>query len=52
MFVRFAWGRTRLPRRLEDFKDAKFTLQLMNKYKAILHCHLPISLFLSHKSLP
>ena len=31
MFVRFTWGRSRLPRRLADFKDIRFTLQLLDK---------------------
>ncbi len=31
MFVRFTWGRSRLPRRRNDFKDVNFVVQLLDK---------------------
>ncbi len=31
MFVRFAWGRSRLPRRVEDFHDTPFIVQPLDK---------------------
>jgi hypothetical protein len=31
MFVRFTWGRSRLPRRREDFQDTPFVVQLLDK---------------------
>ena len=33
LFLRFVWGRTRLPRTVADFRGRDFVLQVMDKYK-------------------
>ena len=32
LFLRFVWGRTRLPRSIADFRGRDFVLQIMDKY--------------------
>lgn len=32
LFLRFVWGRTRLPRSIADFRGRDFVLQVMDKY--------------------
>jgi hypothetical protein len=41
LFLRFVWGRTRLPRTIEHFRGRDFVLQVINKYLFIIkikHC--------------
>ena len=33
LFLRFVWGRTRLPRSVGDFRGRDFVIQVMDKYK-------------------
>ena len=32
LFLRFVWGRTRLPRSIADFRGRDFVLQILDKY--------------------
>lgn len=32
LFLRFVWGRTRLPRTIEDFRGRDFVLHVSQKY--------------------
>lgn len=36
LFLRFVWGRTRLPRTIEHFRGRDFVLQVNNKYLFII----------------
>lgn len=39
LFLRFVWGRTRLPRTVEHFRGRDFVLQVIDKYLFInKHC--------------
>lgn len=33
LFLRFVWGRTRLPRTIADFRGRDFVLQVLDKYQ-------------------
>jgi E3 ubiquitin-protein ligase HERC2 len=42
LFLRFVWGRNRLPRTIADFRDRDFVLQVLDKYNPLDH-FLPVS---------
>lgn len=33
LFLRFVWGRTRLPRNIADFRGRDFVIQVLDKYQ-------------------
>ena len=37
LFLRFVWGRTRLPRTIADFRGRDFVLQVLDKYQPADH---------------